>query len=206
MSFNKKVFTAWLLIVLVIGLYSCAPSPLKGLEKQTPSIDVLQSIIHFDNNGQANYRCHVEAFDQLISGMMIFKKTELNTRVLMMTDFGLKVLDISFTANGQYKINYIMKHFDYQFVRESFALNILMLLDQQISINTYFYQKFDSSLFYHQKMLFFQKDGITQKVKRYRGKKKLIAIVKMQKSANIDIQQFQPPISMTLSPIIHVKK
>jgi len=202
MSLSRKSIKIYLLFVLFLGLYSCAPKVLNGLEKQTLNQSVsLASMIDYQENGQANYRCKIDAFEQHISGMMIFKKTEQNRRVVMMTDFGLKVIDISYDNEGGYVINYIMKHFDYKFIRESFALNIAMLLQTRIPQGNNSYQRAEDWVYYAPPVLFFQKDQQTLRVERYRGKNKCLAIAEMQKNAVIRIQQNKPEISIKLIPV-----
>ncbi len=202
MFLNRILIKLVLLFTLFFGLYSCAPASLKNLEKnKLDDALTLYSPIHFNKSGQANYRCKIEAFDQLITGVLIFKKVEQEVRVVMITDFGLKVMDVSLHNNGTYEVNYMMKHLDYKFVRESFSLNLMMLLDKEIAADAYVYQKENTKLFLDNKMVYYLDTDEITKVERYRAKNKLIAIAEIQKSANIDIRQLNPKMKMTLSPI-----
>jgi len=202
MFLNRILIKLVLLFLLFIGLDSCAPAPLKNLEKQKLQESIiLNSPIQFNKSGQANYRCKIEAFDQLITGVLIFKKVEQDIRVVMITDFGLKVMDVSLFKDGSYQVNYMMKHLDYKFVRESFSLNLMMLLEKEIAADTYIYQKENTKLFLDHKMIYYLENNEIFKVERYRGKNKLMAIAEIQKSANIDIQQLNPKMRMALSPI-----
>jgi len=207
MFLNNSFIKIILLLLIGFFMFSCAPAPLKNLEKQElASIKVLSSPIIFNKNGQANYRCKIEAFDQIISGVIVFKQIDDSIRVVMITDFGLKVMDINLFQDATYQVNYIMKHIDYKFVRESFALNLSMLMEKNISSGSDVYQEKNVELYHHQNMIFYQKENQTTKVERYRGKNKLIAIAKIQKSAIIDIQQFNPKMTMTLSPLDHAER
>ena len=207
MFLNNSFIKAILLLLIGFYMFSCAPAPLKDLEKQElASMKVLSSPVNFDKNGQANYRCKIEAFDQIISGVIVFKQVDDSIRVVMITDFGLKVMDINLFHDATYQVNYIMKHIDYKFVRESFALNLFMLMEKNISSGSAVFIEKDDELYYHQDMIFYQKENQTIKVERYRGKNKLIAIAKIQKSAIIDIQQFNPKMTMTLSPLDHAER
>ena len=202
MFLNRILIKLVLLFLLFIGLYSCAPAPLKNLEKHKLQESItLYSPIQFNESGQANYRCKIEAFDQLITGVLIFKKVEQDIRVVMITDFGLKVMDLSLFKDGTYQVNYMMKHLDYKFVRESFSFNLMMLLQKEIAADTYIYQKENTKLFLDHKMIYYLEKNEIFKVERYRGKNKLMAIAEIQKSANIDIQQLNPKMRMALSPI-----
>jgi len=202
MFLNRILIKLVLLFLLFIGLDSCAPAPLKNLEKQKLQESItLYSPIQFNESGQANYRCKIEAFDQLITGVLIFKKVEQDIRVVMITDFGLKVMDLSLFKDGTYQVNYMMKHLDYKFVRESFSFNLMMLLQKEIAADTYIYQKENTKLFLDHKMIYYLEKNEIFKVERYRGKNKLMAIAEIQKSANIDIQQLNPKMRMALSPI-----
>ena len=202
MFLNRIYLIFILLFSLFVGLNSCAPKVLKGLEKMDLKEAVnLSSVIKYTVDGQANYRCKIEAFDQQISGVMIFKEMEESDRVVMITDFGLKVIDITFADDGSYVINHIMKHLDYKFIKESFALNISMLLHKEMPIGADVYRDSTSRIYSSAAQLFFQKNQQTIKVERYRGKTKLIASAIVQENSEIDIQQFNPKISMKLIPI-----
>ncbi len=202
MFLNRININLILLLGLLIVLNSCAPKVLKGLKKMSLNEAVkLPSVINYTDEGQANYRCKIEAFDQHISGVMIFKEKNEGDRVVMITDFGLKVIDISFAADGSYVINHIMKHLDYKFLKESFALNISMLLNKQIPLGAAVYEDSKYRIYSSASQLFFQQNQQTSKIERYRGKNKLIARVIMQGNAEIDIQQFNPQINMKL---IHI--
>ena len=202
MYLNRLHIMIVLLLGFFISLNSCAPKVLRDLKKTSLKETVsLPSLINYTVEGQANYRCKIEAFDQHISGIMIFKKIKEKDRVVVITDFGLKVIDISFADDGSYVINHIMKHLDYEFLRESFALNISMLRHKEIPMDAYEYENSEYKIYSLASDLFFQKNQQTTKVERYRGNNKLIARAIVQEDNIIDIQQFNPRINMKLIPI-----
>jgi len=208
MFLSRIIIKLILVSELLIGLNSCTPKVLRGLEKTSLKTVVnLPSVVIYTAEGQANYRCKIEAFDQHISGVMIFKEIKdsenraESDRVVMITDFGLKVIDVSFSQDGSYVINHIMKHLDYKFLRESFALNISMALGKQIPIGTEIYQDSSYLIYPLASQLFFQKNDQTVKVERYRGENKMIVSAIVQENGEIDIQQFNPKINMKLIPI-----
>ena len=202
-SICRKTLLYSTLFLLLMN--SCAPAALKGLKKSVLVDEIsIPSTISLNQRAMAKYRCKIEAFDQKISGVLIFKQLIDTLRVVMITDFGLKVIDLSLYEETNYKINYIMKHLDYEFVRESFALNILMLLPQKQSSDLAYYENVDESLIYNSKfnMLYYFKDHKKYKVERYRSKSKLISIATInQETMECRIEQLNPAIHMIINPL-----
>ncbi len=192
-------------LMLLLLMNSCAPSALKGLKKSVLSDEIsIPSTISFNQRAMAKYRCKIEAFDQKISGVLIFKQQIDTLRVVMITDFGLKVIDLSFYEETNYKINHIMKHLDYEFVRESFALNILMLLPQKQNNVLIDYEDDDQNMIYDSKhsMLYYFKDHQKYRVDRYRSKSKLISMATInQETKECRIEQLNPAIQIILKPL-----
>ena len=192
-------------LMLLLLMNSCAPVALKGLEKSALLDDIgIPSTIPFDQHSVAKYRCKIEAFDQKITGVLIFKQQIDTIRVVMITDFGLKVIDLSFYEENKYTINHMMKHLDYEFVRESFALNILMLLPQKQSNDLAYYENGSESLIYYSKlnMLYYFNDHKKYKIERYRSKSKLISIASInQETMECRIAQFNPVMHMIINPL-----
>lgn len=191
-------------IALLFVLSSCHPKVLKGLmEEEIYELESINGLIEFDQNNEAYYRAKIEAFDQKISGQLIIKKEDSSYRAVMITDFGLKVIDLEIDENGSYEVNHIMKHMDYDFVKESFALNLLMLLPNNQNDSFVFYSNENQLLIQYPplNMIYYFNDKHIEKVERYRGKKKVWALASINKNAIIEIHQTNPPIFMSLKPI-----
>lgn len=200
---NKK----WSHIILIFGLLlfiSCQPKVLRQLDKQSQVQELsIEGLANFNANQEAHYRAKVEAFDQKISGQLIIKNQDTNYRAVMITDFGLKVMDLTIYANGDYEVNHIMKHLDYQFVKHSMALNILMLLPQDFVTGHDAYTSGQQLLIHDPQIhsIYYLEADNLQKVERYRGKNKLWATAEKVGADRIQIIQKNPDIAISLKTI-----
>lgn len=191
-------------LAVLLTLSSCQPRVLKGLmEENDHQLIQINGLLRFNEQQQAHYRAKIEAFDQKISGPMIIKKQESSYRVVMITDFGLKVIDMILFENGDYQVKYIMKHMDYEFIKQSFALNLWMLLPNSHSNDFVYYSKNDQGFIQYppQNIIYYEKEAIIHKVERYRGKKKVWATAILEKNDRIEIHQTSPAIYISLKPI-----
>ena len=78
----------------LLFLISCQPSVLKKLDKQSESTNLkIEGLASFQSSNEIHYRSKVDAFGQKLSGQLILKDQDTNFRAVMITDFGLKVMD-----------------------------------------------------------------------------------------------------------------
>ena len=202
--FSNKKLSLFRWVLGLLFLMSCQPRVLKKLDKQSPIEEIsVEGLANFNTNKEAHYRAKVEAFDQKISGQLILKNQDTNYRAVMITDFGLKVMDLTIFANGDYQVNHIMKHMDYQFVKHSMALNILMLLPQQFNMEAEAYSSGQELLIYAPQIhsIYYLEEDNLQKVERYRGKNKLWASAERLGVDRIQIIQKNPDIAISLKTI-----
>lgn len=190
--------------IVLLVLSSCQPKVLKGLmEEEKHELRAIDGLVTFNEHQEAYYRAKVEAFDQKISGQLIIKKEEGSYRAVMITDFGLKVIDLLMDEKGSYQVNHIMKHMDYDFVKESFALNLLLLLPNN-RMDSFMFYKDENQLLIHcpsLNIIYYLDGKQLNKVERYRGKKKIWAVASLNNHAIIEIHQTNPSIFMSLKPI-----
>ncbi|NPD45285.1 MULTISPECIES: hypothetical protein [unclassified Lentimicrobium] len=194
-------------IVWALGLLlliSCQPSVLKKLDKQSESTKLkIEGLASFQSSNEIHYRSKVDAFGQKLSGQLILKNQDTNFRAVMITDFGLKVMDLTISKNGDYQMNHIMKHMDYKFVKHSMALNILMLLPQDFNIEVQTYSSDQELLVYAPQIhsIYFLEQDDLKKVERFRGKNKLWATAEKVGEDMISIIQKNPDIAISLKKI-----
>ena len=161
MYLNKSAFRLFAVVYLLsLALVSCSPKLLRGLEESIVSEQEMSgALIEMEEGRMRKYRCKLKAFDQKITGMLIVKETQSETRAVIITDFGLQVVDISFDANEVFHISHIMKHLDYDFIKESLAQNILMLLNHRLVTGDRVFEKENSQLIYlsNLNMIYYQR-------------------------------------------------
>ncbi len=202
MFLNKRLGVVFLLLFLV----SCQPKALKNLSQiQTPSEINIAPMIDIDNEEELTYRANVNGFQQSMSGLMVVKKIDEDYRFVMITDFGLKVFDVSIKSSGAYNFHHIMKHMDYDFLTNSLALNLLMLLPYDFKCEVNYYSNNDLLIYTPQhKMLYFVENEKINKVQRFKGKRKVRAEASFN-DQNIRMDQNQPEIHIQLKELNHAK-
>jgi hypothetical protein len=202
MFFNRSIGAAFLLLFLV----SCQPKAIRNLSSIQPSAVMhLTPMIDINEGEENTYRASIKGFQQSMSGLLVVKKILEDYRFVMITDFGLKVFDLSIHKSGEYEFHHIMKHMDYDFLKNSLALNLLMLLPVDFENDTEFYVNNDLLVYAPQhKMLYFVENEKINKVQRFRGKRKVWAAASFEEK-NIQIEQNQPEIRIQLKSLNNAK-
>ncbi|OYT17816.1 MAG: hypothetical protein B7C24_00715 [Bacteroidetes bacterium 4572_77] len=179
MFLNRNLLFAVGIILLILN--ACSPKDIRALQQKeltAENLNVFSSQIDFSSKGLAKFRFHIAAFDQNLSGLLILQEQEDSIRAVMMTDFGLKVIDISFFNQSAYRINHIMKHIDYDFVKESFALNLMMILPLPQKGNLRYYLKNDLQYIYQKEtqiLRLYNRENNLRKVERYTRGSKIVS-------------------------------
>ena len=203
MFFNstKLILIFWILS-LAVGIYSCQPKVLNNLTQLEQVNDIkAKPLIDISMGEEKTFRAKVSGFDQEMSGLLVVKKLDKEYRFVMVTDFGLKVFDLSLKSNAEYEFHHIMKHMDYEFLKNSLTLDMLMLLPIELNEEAEFYQKDDFVVYTPQKkMLYFVKDDKIHQVQRFRRKRNNWAEAKWTEKS-IDIHQKKPEIHIQLKPL-----
>lgn len=201
---SGKLFFFFLLILF--SFFSCQPKVLRNLSQiQAPAEIHLASMIDIDHGEERTYRASFSGFQQSMSGLLVVKKIDEDYRFVMITDFGLKVFDLSINSAGKYDFHHIMKHMDYDFLKNSLALNLLMLLPYDIDSEVEYYSNNDLLIYAPQKkMLYFVKEEKINQVYRFKGKRKVGAKASFD-DQNIRIEQHQPEIRIQLKVLNHAK-
>jgi len=158
-------------------------------------------LIEISKGDEKTFRAKVKGFNQEMSGLLVAKRLDSSYRFVMVTDFGLKVFDFSLSQDGTYDFHHIMKHMDYDFLKNSIALDMLMLLPFDLNSEIEIYEKDDFIVYTPQKkMLYFVTDEQINKVQRFSGKRKIWAEAKFIED-NIEIHQNKPEILIQLKPL-----
>lgn len=201
-KFITSGLTFSLLALTVLFLISCQPKAIKNLNRsQLPSDIKIDPMLSMRLEDELTFRANLKGFQQEMSGLLVLKKLEKEYRFVMVTDFGLKVFDLSLKVGGENEFHHIMKHMDYEFLKNSIVLNLLMLLplDTLDSLEVY---KNDDFIVYtpQNKMLYFVKDEKVNSVQRFRGKRNVWAEANLS-GKTIKIEQNRPEILIQLKPL-----
>lgn len=201
------IINAQRVLMLFIGLIaltfsSCQPNVLNNLAKVEQEIELKANpIVDIAEGEEKTFRAKVKGFNQEMSGLLVAKRMDTSYRFVMVTDFGLKVFDFSLNENGDNEFHHIMKHMDYEFLKNSLVLNLLMLLPVNWQDKVEVYQKDDFVVYApHDKMLYFVKDEKINRVQRFKGKRSIWAEALLS-GKNIEIEQNKPEIVIRLKSL-----
>lgn len=102
------------LLVLMIFFSSCGNLKVGAWQKLSESsIDLPENIWFEDSQKKALYKINIEAFHQKQGGILLVKQNKVSSlRLLMITEFGLKVFDVEYFKGDSIQLHYIMKHLD----------------------------------------------------------------------------------------------
>ncbi len=82
------------------------------------------------------FKINIEAFHQKQSGILIVKQnTSESLRLLMLTEFGLKVFDVEYFKSDSMVLHYIMKHLDIPYVKQALFDNFKLFVPGTVSFN-----------------------------------------------------------------------
>ncbi|MCK5857168.1 MAG: hypothetical protein KAG64_06735 [Bacteroidales bacterium] len=119
----KKLAT--ILIILSISLQSCFHY--HAAFKQVEAVNV-KPVVFSDSFEKALYKTNIQFLNKEYSGLMFFKRMNEThaTRVVFMSEFGLKFFDFELLDNGEFSVKYILDELN----RES----LIGVLEQDIKL------------------------------------------------------------------------
>ena len=201
------------LFILLLIFSSCGNLKLQTWQPTTESIVNLPDNFWFSNyQPKALYKINIEAFHQKQSGMLIIKQDiPSSIRMLMITEFGLKVFDVEYFKGDSLQIHYIMKHLDSPYISNALFDN-LKVLWPKIRLNctaSYFdnekKKEFSIRLEKDKEEWIYQFDQdqkIAEILRLEKGRKKSITHFDSQ-TENIFLKTKHPSISIRLKKIAH---
>lgn len=140
------------MLVLLMIFTSCANSKLRGWQTQSENKITIPENYWFGKKQQkALYKINIEAFHQKQSGMLFVKQADSSSiRLLMLTEFGLKVFDIQYYIGDSVKLHYIMNHLDNPYISNALIDNFKVLWPKILSDARmgYFYNEKEKKYLY----------------------------------------------------------
>jgi hypothetical protein len=157
---------------------------------------------------KAVYKINIEAFHQKQSGILIVKQNLSESfRLLMLTEFGLKVFDVEYFKSDSVVLHYIMKHLDIPYVKKALFDNLKLFVPETVNFNqSKYYNRGTAKIerfTYTNENWDYQYDlpNSLVAIRRFKNRK-LAADVQFDKSTqNISIQTKHPHISIRLKNI-----
>ncbi|MBN2237898.1 MAG: hypothetical protein JW729_10075 [Bacteroidales bacterium] len=136
-------FLFWMIVVSITFLFSaCTDMKLSKLVSTDPKPILKENLLLASQESSAKYKVNIEAFHQKMSGILMVKSVNKDTlRLLMITELGLKVFDVSFYSDDTFLVNYIMNHLDHPYIKNVIFENLQTLWPKENPL-------FDTSLFY----------------------------------------------------------
>lgn len=117
------------LLVLLMLFSACANLKTHRWYRYTESrIDIPENFWLADSQKKILYKINIEAFHQKQSGLLMVKQAdESSIRLLMVTEFGLKVFDVEYFKGDSLSLHYIMKHLDNPYITNALFDNMKVL-------------------------------------------------------------------------------
>ncbi|MFV0604374.1 MAG: hypothetical protein ACK5NK_00910 [Niabella sp.] len=121
-------FTSLLFCVLLIaGLFACAPKAYKNLRQLDGSADCMQQFK--PNFKRALYRTTVDVAGNHLSGILLIKQMpDSTTRLLFTNEAGFKFFDFGFSKTGAFTVHAIIKKMDKKAVKKTLQKDFQLLL------------------------------------------------------------------------------
>lgn len=146
---NRKIIT---FIALISLLSSCVNYKMIGYENRAEYEFTIPDNFWFTSSKpKETYKINISAFHQKQSGMLIVKQVQSSSlRMLMLTEFGLKVFDVEYFTGDSLKVHYMMKHLDNPYIVNTIFDNLKVLWPGVISDSksrTYYNEKTSAHLF-----------------------------------------------------------
>ena len=117
------------LLILIMLFSSCGNMRIHNWQKiSESSVDFPGNFWFEDSQKKALYKINIEAFHQKQGGMLMVKQeNESSLRLLMITEFGLKVFDVEYFKGNSVQLHYIMKHLDNPYIINALFDNLKVL-------------------------------------------------------------------------------
>lgn len=115
----KNLVLTSILVVLFAG---CTPSAFRGFrQSDAPDICEPDVIPWFSGNDHFVYNSGIDVFREHYSGLMIIKPLpERDYRVLFINELGMKIFDMEFFGNGEFRLHHCI-----EFLNKKFIINTL---------------------------------------------------------------------------------
>ncbi len=126
------------LLIVMILFSSCGNMRIHNWQKLSESSLEFPGNFWFNaSQKKALYKINIEAFHQKQGGMLMVKQEEKSSlRLLMITEFGLKVFDVEYFKGDSVRLHYIMKHLDNPYIINALFDNLKVLWPNILSDKT----------------------------------------------------------------------
>ena len=145
MKIKTHLNSFFLFLTLAVLFISCSNLKLLDIQKiPKNNIIIPENLLIQQPFSKATYKINIDVFHQKMSGMLIVKQNTSNSlRMLMITEFGLKVFDVEYFRGDSIQIYYLMKHLNYPHLVNSIFDNLKVLWPGILTNNSnvYFYNE-----------------------------------------------------------------
>ncbi len=123
-------------ILLLLGCFACSPKVPKGYAVKELGQKSSYSPKLF-TDGEYFYKANVEAYGNTMGGIMVLKKTGINYRVAMTTQFGNKLLDMQYDG-ADFKVNYILEDLNRKIILNTLKKDFSVLFKDSFTVDKVF--------------------------------------------------------------------
>ncbi len=123
--------------LLLFSLVSCKTYELSNVSKVENQEKKIENL-YFSSPEDYVYKCHMEVYNNDISGILIVKKISENIhRVVMTTDFGNTMIDFELSQTD-FKLNYVLPDLDKKMVINFLKNDFQLLLKKEFPVEEKF--------------------------------------------------------------------
>jgi len=204
------------LFVLLILFSSCANLKIQAGQKLSESsLEFPENLWFSESQEKALYKINIEAFHQKQGGLLMVMQAEKSSlRLLMVTEFGLKVFDVEYFKGDSVRVHYIMKHLDNPYIVNALFDNLKVFWPNILTDRTreYFYLEKKKEYLYRlgteveQWDYLMGQDKEIRKIERSANGRKKAFIQFDNQTEEILIKTKRPSISIRLKKITNAEE
>jgi len=215
MKISYRWFSGILFLSLAFVLAACGNLKLQNKQNISIAAYKIPKNLFFEHlENKAIFKINILAFHQKISGILLVKQEDASAlRLLMVTEFGLKVFDVTYYKDQVMEIHYVMKHLDNPYITNALFdnLKIFWLDSMNHREGKFFYSKKKKVYLYqlekeNEKWLcFFNQAKEINEIQRFNNNKKRAFLLYNKKNDEVSIQTKHPEIYIRIKKITHAE-
>ncbi|HAG17365.1 MAG TPA: hypothetical protein DCG69_12735 [Bacteroidales bacterium] len=201
--------------IILLLFSACANLKLQSSDSEVSKNDALPKNLLLENQKEnASWKINIDAFHQKISGILLVKQEQESLRLLMVTEFGLKVFDVEYFINQPYKTHFVMKHLDNPFITkvlfklfEGFWIDSALFQNNEFGFmkrrnrNAYLLNKEEDKWIY-----FFDTENQISEFVRFENGKKRAAVNVNRAIGEMECSTLKPKIAVRLKKLQDAEK
>jgi hypothetical protein len=118
--------------VLILLFCGCTAGQYKGFQRTTENVPEIKNIASWFQGDSVHFLFHagIDVYNNHFGGIMIIKKLVIDSyRVVYITELGIKIFDMEFFKNGEFKLHYCLDAINRKSVIKTLKSDIGIMLE-----------------------------------------------------------------------------